>query len=66
LKVLRAGVTEAAGEPGTIVAVDAEGFVVATGDGGFRPLELAPAGRRRMRAADFARGARPAVGERLG
>ena len=65
LKVLRAEVTEAAGEPGTIVAVDAEGFVVATGDGGFRPLELAPAGRKRMRAADFARGARPAVGERL-
>ena len=66
LKVLRAEVTEAAGEPGTIVAVDAGGFVVATGDGGFRPLELAPAGRRRMRAADFARGSRPVVGERLG
>jgi methionyl-tRNA formyltransferase len=66
LKVLRAEATVAAGEPGTIAVVDADGFVVATGDGGLRPLEVAPAGRRRMGAADFVRGYRPEVGERLG
>jgi methionyl-tRNA formyltransferase len=59
-------VTDARGERGTIVTVDRDGFVVATGDGGFRPIELAPAGRRRMRAADFVNGYRPEVGERLG
>lgn len=56
----------ASGEPGTIVEVDKEGFVVATGDAGFRPLELAPAGSARMRARDFVNGHRPAPGERLG
>ena len=66
LKVLRAETAHAAGEPGTIAVLDRDGFVVATGDGGFRPLELAPAGRRRMRAADFVNGYRPEVGERLG
>lgn len=66
LKVLRAEAADAAGEPGTITTVDSEGFVVATGYGGFRPLELAPAGRKRMRAADFVNGYRPEVGERLG
>jgi methionyl-tRNA formyltransferase len=66
LKILRADVTDAMGERGTIVTVDRDGFVVATGDGGFRPIELAPAGRRRMRAADFVNGYRPEVGERLG
>jgi methionyl-tRNA formyltransferase len=66
LKVLRAETTDARGEPGTIATVDADGFVVATADGGFRPLEVAPAGRKRMRAADFVNGYRPEVGERLG
>ena len=66
LKVLRARMVDATGDPGTISSVDAEGFVVATADGGFRPLELAPAGRKRMRAADFVNGYRPELGERLG
>jgi len=66
LKVFRAEAVVATGEPGTIVAVDAGGFVVATAEGGFRPLEVGPAGRRRMTVADFAHGAHPAVGERLG
>lgn len=66
LKVLRAEATGATGEPGTVAVVDADGFVVATTDGGLRPLELAPAGRKRMRAADFVHGYRPEVGERLG
>jgi methionyl-tRNA formyltransferase len=68
LKVLRA---EAVGRPptalpGTVEAVDADGFTVAAGDGAVRPLEVAPAGRRHMGAADFARGARVRAGDRFG
>ena len=66
LKVFRAEATYATGEPGTIVRVDDDGFVVATADGGFQPLEMAPAGRKRMSAADLVHGFRPEVGERLG
>lgn len=65
LKILRAEVVAASGDPGTVVGAGRDGFVVATGDGGYRPLELAPAGRRRMRSTDFVNGYRPAVGERL-
>jgi methionyl-tRNA formyltransferase len=66
LKVFKGRDVPASGEPGTVVEVDREGFVVATGDAGFRPLELAPAGSARMRARDFVNGHRPAPGERLG
>ena len=66
LKILRAEAVPAVGEPGTIVDASKRGFVVATGEDGFRAIELAPAGRRRMRASDFVNGYRPAVGERLG
>lgn len=72
LKVFRAEVVPAAevkgtaSEPGTVVAVAKDGLVVATGTDGFRPLELAPAGRKRMRAPDFVNGFRPRVGERFG
>jgi methionyl-tRNA formyltransferase len=65
LKVLRAQAVGGAGEPGTVVDVDENGFVIATVEGGFRPLAVAPAGGRRMRAADFARGHHPVRGERL-
>jgi methionyl-tRNA formyltransferase len=65
LKVLRAQAVEGAGQPGAVIDVDENGFVVATADGGFRPLEVAPAGGRRMSAADFARGHHPVRGERL-
>ncbi|MFM7719377.1 MAG: methionyl-tRNA formyltransferase [Actinomycetota bacterium] len=54
-----------AGGPGEVVAVDRDGIVVAARAGAIRFLEVAPAGRRRMAAADFARGARIAVGERF-
>ncbi len=66
LKVLRASVAEAAGEPGTVVETTKRGFVVATAEGGFAPLVLAPAGRRVMEVADFVNGHRPRLGERLG
>ena len=65
VKVFRAETTPGAGEPGSIVDVSKDGFVVATVEGGLRPLELAPAGRRRMSGADFVNGYRPEVGERL-
>jgi methionyl-tRNA formyltransferase len=66
VKVFRAESLSASGDPGTIVQVTKEGFVVATAEGGFRPTELAPSGRRRMSGADFVNGYRPDVGERLG
>lgn len=52
--------------PGTVLAVDARGIVVATGDGALRLLEVQAAGKKRMPAADWARGARLTVGERFG
>ena len=67
LRVLRAA--EAGSEeggPGTIVRVDREGVVVASGSGTVILLEVAAAGRRRMPAADWARGVRHLAGERLG
>ncbi len=63
LKVFRATAVEATGVPGVIVDVTNEGFVVATGRGGFRPLEVGPSGRRRMTAAEFVNGHRPVSGE---
>jgi methionyl-tRNA formyltransferase len=70
LKVLSAGVTHgelpAGTAPGTIVAWDDRGVLVAAGDGGVHLTELAPAGRKRMGAGAWARGARFAPGERLG
>ena len=52
--------------PGTVVGVDRSGVMVATGAGVLRLLEVQAAGKKRMPAADFARGARVAPGARLG
>jgi methionyl-tRNA formyltransferase len=49
------------GDPGTLV-----GDVVATGNGGLRLLVVQAAGRRALPFAEFAGGARPLPGERLG
>lgn len=67
LKVLRAVVEPgSATEPaGSVVAVGADGFVVAAGSGCVRALEVGPAGRKRMSAADFVRGYAPRLGERF-
>ena len=68
-KVLSAAVghDEFAGDPpGTLVAADDRGVAVSTGEGVVRIQEVAAAGRRRMAAADWARGARPEDRERLG
>lgn len=66
LKLFRAEVSGSAGAPGEVVDVSKDGFVVGTGEGALRPLEVGPAGRRRMTAAEFVRGYRPSLGERLG
>ncbi|WP_369254591.1 methionyl-tRNA formyltransferase [Geodermatophilus amargosae] len=52
-------------EPGE-VAAGPDGVVVGTGRGAVRLGEVQPAGKRVLPAADWARGARPAPGERLG
>lgn len=52
--------------PGTVVAVDPEGFLIAAGEGCVRPLLLQPAGRRPMSAAEFLRGHAVQVGDRFG
>lgn len=52
--------------PGTVVAVDKDGVVVACGSGALRLTEVQPAGKPRMAATAFANGARIEVGERLG
>jgi methionyl-tRNA formyltransferase len=65
---LRSSVTDRAGDigtPGTIVAVDARSFTVATGNGGVRILELQEAGRAAMSVAAFLNGRRVAIGEEL-
>jgi methionyl-tRNA formyltransferase len=70
LKVLAAGVAhdlvEDHPDPGTVLAADDRGVLVAAGVGGVRLREVAPSGRKRMPAADWARGARFAPDERLG
>jgi methionyl-tRNA formyltransferase len=53
--------TTVANAPGAL-----EGTLVSTGNGALRLLEVQPESRAVMAAADWARGARPAVEERLG
>lgn len=66
VKVLRCEALAAHGSPGEVVAVAKDGFVVAAGRGAIRPLEVAPAGRKRMSGAEFVRGFRPREGDRFG
>jgi methionyl-tRNA formyltransferase len=65
LKVLRARRAEGVGEPGTIVAVSRDGLAVAAATGVVYLEEVLPEGRKRMSGAEFIRGYRPEVGERL-
>jgi methionyl-tRNA formyltransferase len=61
----RAGPDPSRSVPGTLLPSDS-GVPVLTGEGVYRLLEVAPAGRRRMSANDWARGARFEPGEVLG
>ena len=51
--------------PGTVLATDRDGVLVACGEGALLLTEVQPAGKPRMAAATFANGARIAVGERF-
>ncbi len=54
-------------KPGTIVAVERDGIVVATGnETAIKITELQPAGKRKMSATDFLRGATIEIGTVLG
>ncbi len=65
LKIWRAGVADAGGAPGTVLAADADGLVVACADGALRVAELQRAGGRRLAAAAFLRGFPLAPGDRF-
>lgn len=62
LKVWRAQIAEGQGAPGTILMLEKDGVVVAAGRGAVKLLEVQAAGKPRMNAADFARGARLETG----
>ncbi|ATO29203.1 methionyl-tRNA formyltransferase [Bacillus atrophaeus] len=54
-------------EPGTVIAVEENGIVVATGnETALLVTELQPAGKKRMKGEDFVRGANVQTGEVLG
>ncbi|MGI6295961.1 MAG: methionyl-tRNA formyltransferase [Armatimonadota bacterium] len=56
VKVWKAAVSNLTGEPGLILAADNNGIEVAAGDGSVRLIEVQPESRKKMPAADFARG----------
>jgi methionyl-tRNA formyltransferase len=65
LKLWRGRVVAGQGAPGEILAVGADGIVVATGDEALALTELQKPGGRRLPAADFLRGCPIAVGQRF-
>ncbi len=52
--------------PGTVLAIDDHGMLVACGEGTIRLTDVHPAGKRRQNARDWAAGRGVAVGDRLG
>ncbi|MGC8862057.1 MAG: methionyl-tRNA formyltransferase [Armatimonadota bacterium] len=68
VKVWRAAIEQAGGrcgEPGEVNRVDQDGIVVAAGEGSVRLIEVQPESRKRVSAAEFARGARLKSGDRF-
>ncbi|MDP1652871.1 MAG: methionyl-tRNA formyltransferase, partial [Rhodocyclaceae bacterium] len=65
LKVWKAEPATGAGAPGTVLAVAADGIVVACGEGALRLTELQKSGGKRLPAADFLRGFSLKPGQRL-
>ncbi|HEX8695092.1 MAG TPA: methionyl-tRNA formyltransferase [Longimicrobium sp.] len=66
VKLFRPRVEGGAGEPGTVLAADEEGVLVAAGEGAVRVREVQPPGKRRMGAGEWVRGRGVAVGDRFG
>ncbi len=64
LKVRRARLGAGSGSPGTMLSVGDQGIEVACGIGSLCLIEVQPAGKRAMSAADFLAGHQIAVGER--
>ena len=56
IKIWQAHVESASGEPGTLLAADKHGVVVACGEGSLRLTELQKAGGKRLPAAQFLAG----------
>jgi len=65
IKVWRAEAREGKGTPGTMIAVDSDGIRVATGSGVLLIQEVQAPGKKRMSAAEFARGRRLRQGDRF-
>lgn len=53
-------------QPGSVVKVDKDSFIVATGNGCLQITELQLEGKKRMNTHDFLLGVKVAVGEKLG
>ena len=66
LKLFGAALAPGVGAPGALLAVEEGGVVIACGDGAVRVAEMQAPGRRRMAAAELARGRRLATGAVLG
>ena len=65
IKVWRAHAEAGRGEPGSVLAADKRGVVVACGDGALRLVELQKAGGKRLAAASFLAGTPLAAGARF-
>jgi methionyl-tRNA formyltransferase len=57
---------DASGDPGTVLAIDEMGMLVACGTGGVRIAYAHPAGRRRLASLDWAQGRGVAAGDVFG
>ena len=66
LKVWSASVGSGKGEPSTVLAVLPQAVEVAAGEASVLLIEVQPESRKRMNAAEFARGARVRVGDTMG
>ncbi len=64
LRLLKAEAREASGPPGVVLAIEDTSVVVGTGAGAVALREVQPEGKRRMTAAEFARGRRLGIGVR--
>jgi methionyl-tRNA formyltransferase len=66
VKLFRPRVNGGGGEPGAVLAVGAEGVLVACGQGSVLIREVQPPGKRRMAAGEWVRGRGVAVDDRFG
>ncbi len=65
LKLWRATLTAGGGQPGEVLAVSADGIVVAAGEAALTLAELQKPGGRRIASADFLRGFAVSAGDRF-